>query len=338
MDIRDIRGMKARAKDAVQSAEFDPKLLILLYVGVTLAISVATSLLDWVLSEGINASGGLAGMGNRAILETVQTMVSLVVSILQPAWALGWIFVTLQLLRNRHPRPRDLLHGFGYFGKALRLMILQGLILAGLSVVGVYLAFAVFLLTPWGAGMMDVMSRLMESGTEILDMTELAQEAMPLMLLVLVTVCLLLIPVAYRMRFSQHFLLDYPLYGARGALSMSRRVTKGKCWRLFRLDLSFWWFYLLLALSSGLMSLGSYLLEFFLVDIGLVGNILCFLLSAVAQLLLYMKWGPYVEVTYAVCYEALIPPPPEAVAREERIQEPESEQEISDEPDTDTEL
>lgn len=72
--------------------------------------------------------------------------------------------------------------------------------------------------------------------------------------------CLLVVPgiiAAYRYRFAPFLLADHPDYLPSQALRESCRMTRGRKAGLFRLDLSFLYYYVPLALAETLMNVGT---------------------------------------------------------------------------------
>ncbi len=72
--------------------------------------------------------------------------------------------------------------------------------------------------------------------------------------------CLFFVPgliAAYRYRFAPYLLFDHPEMSAAQALRESCRLTRGQKGTLFRLDLSFWYYYILFLLASLLSNIDS---------------------------------------------------------------------------------
>ena len=118
------------------------------------------------------------------------------------------------------------------------------------------------------------------------------------------------LPISYRLKVANLIILDDPTAGAFRALFRSFRQTKIS-WKWYvRLDLSFWWYHVLLALSTGLG-----FLDILLAWAGRplpMGADAASLLSAglclAAQLAVYYFLRPKVQVSTAILYDALLPP------------------------------
>ena len=88
---------------------------------------------------------------------------------------------------------------------------------------------------------------------------------------------------------------------------------KGNKRRFLRLDLSFWWYYLLLFLAS-LLCYGDLVLAMLGVSLPLSSSVSYFLFYALflaAQFGIYWFCLSRVEVTYALAYDSLRPKEPE---------------------------
>lgn len=314
MDIRDCRGLKNAAGEVLSRATYDPKKLMLIHTGATLALSLLLAALDFILEEQIGSTGGLSGMGTRSILTTAQSVLQLAQVIVLPFWGIGWLFVTLRLCRREQTGPDDLLEGFRRFFPVLRLMLLQGALYVGIAMASSYIASIIFIMTPWAEPLIGVMEQFMASS----DVTAMevaldqvtAQVAVPLMGILVVVFLILAVPFFYRFRMAEFVIMDSPRPGAMAALRESRRMMRGNTISLLKLDLSFWWFYGLELVVAVVAYLD--------VILGLLGVTLPWSSAAVyfvllvlhsgCQLLLHWRCKPQVDVTYAKVYEALSQP------------------------------
>lgn len=317
MDIRDRRALKQATGASLSRAAYDPKKLILLHTGVILLLSAVLTAVDYLLERMIGATGGLSGMGTRSVLETVQSMLMLVQTTALPFWQMGYTFVVLKLSRQEQVGPSSLLEGFRRFGPVLRLTLLQSAIYLGIGIACSYASCVLVFATPWGASVMEELLPLM-SDPAALDPAALeaavltAMEALTVPLLVIFGILFLAVcaPVHYHYRMAGFALMDQPENGALSALRTSRKRMRRHCIELFKLDLSFWWFYLL----DGLVTVACYgdvLLTLVGIELPVsaeVGDFLFFGLYLLCQLALYWWRRNEVEVTYAHAYAALSGP------------------------------
>ncbi len=278
---------KQRAGEALQKASYDPKLLILIHTGAAWALTFLVNLVTLLLDQGIGQTGGLSGIGSRSLLTTVQTVVSLFQLFVLPFWQAGWLAATLTLLKEEPTSPKDLLAGFHHFGPLLRLMLLQWLVIFGMSLGFSY--FAIFAVS--------IFMSVFQFGIATLTLV------LPVIVVGLLVV--MIIPIFYRLRLAQYFILDGTTRRAAAAMRMSSDAMSGHCLQMLRVDLHFWWFYVLELFAALISALPLMLQLYFLIDSGWAGSLLCLLLSCVLQLVVYGYCKPKIDVTYAACYEAL---------------------------------
>lgn len=313
MDIRDRRGLKTAAGETLAGASSDPRKLILIHTGAALALSLVLSVLDFMLEEQIGGTGGLSGMGLRAILSTMQSMFQLVQMVLIPFWQIGWLFAALRLSRGERTEPGDLLEGFRRFFPVLRLYLLQGVLYVGIAMVCCYIASIVFVMTPWSEPLVNVMTQLMESGdltaTEAAIEEVTAEVIVPMMAIFAVIFLAAAAPFFYRFRMAKYLLMDGESRAMK-AMRESWRMMKGNAIAMLKLDISFWWFYVL----DLLVTVVAYL-DLILPAAGVtlpwpsaVTYFGALVLYSGFQLLLYWQCKPQVDVTYAKAYEVLSRP------------------------------
>ena len=166
------------------------------------------------------------------------------------------------------------------------------------------LGFAMFLLHPVGL----VISLLCAAGYDIYLNGRKAvgfclKGILPMMLIFSVLYLVLFLPVSYRLRFSTFCLVDAPRAGAMHAMHTSRVLLRRNCWKLFRLDLHFWWYHGLLAVASLIQMLP---LMGFVLPVG--SDATYYLCNGVYLAIvfgLYAAFRNRIECTYAAAYDAL---------------------------------
>ncbi len=240
-----------QAGDALQQPAYNPKKLVLLHTAVALGCSLLVTALDYLLNLQIAATGGLSDMGLRITLSTIQYILNLFVMVALPFWEIGLLFASLRWANGENATEKDLLQGFRRFGAILGIRLLQGVLFFLLGIVVSYISAAIFMLTPFAAPMIAIMEPILQSpAPEELITPELFAPVMdsfiPLLILFSVLFLAVAIPVFYRLRFSEFAVLEGN--SATKALAHSIRLTRKKSLRLFKVDLHFWWFYLLQAL------------------------------------------------------------------------------------------
>lgn len=311
MNIQDYRALKDNAREALSGAAYSPRKLFTIHIAVSAGIALIISLISFLLNRGIASTGGLDGIGTRALLETVQTLLETANSLALPFWQIGLVFASLLLIRRQTAEPHSLLEGFRRLGPVLRLYILKVLIVIALIMICSNAASFLMVLLPLSTGFLSLMESIPETATEeeILRMMEdpafseqMLRAMVPMLLAMLALMLICIIPIMFRLRMTDYLIMDNPEAGARAAVKTSWRMTKGNCMALFRLDLSFWWFYVLNTLVSVVYFLDMLLPQSVNPD---VSFILCGVGYAIGQVALYSWANAYLQTTYAAFYEAL---------------------------------
>ena len=320
MAVFDNRALRQKAADRLDSAPNQSK-LILLFVCVSAGLSLAAGLVSMLLDGQIADTNGLDGLQLRSILSTAQAMLNILLLVFIPFWNLGYTSVALKLSRGEAAAETDLLNGFRRFGAGLRLMLLRLVIYFIIGFVTVQVASILFSFTPWAMAFyqqIENLSLLDASGSiEEAAVNALLPAMIPYWIIAGVLYVIALIPVTYRLRMAEYRLMDEPKCGALMALLQSNRMTKGNCLALFKLDLQFWWYYLATALIT-LLCYGDVLLSMAGISLPFnpeVGFIVFYVVSQIAQILLYWRCRNQVECTYVCAYDALqealtLPPQP----------------------------
>lgn len=322
MDILNCRTLKAQAGQRLSSASCDHKKLALIHTGVALGAGLLVSLLQMYLNQQIESTGGLSGLGTRSILETIQMVLQYAVNIALPFWEFGFVVIALRLARGEQTGIKDLQEGFRRFGPVVRLYCIELLIYIGLGIACAYLGSFLFTLTPLSAPLQEQFFAMAEEGQSFEQMLaavqtipteELESMILPLLIIIGVLFSVLAIFLFYRFRMARFIIMDEPRAGGIMALLLSNRMTKHHRMKLLRLDLSFWWFYVLVAISGAAMY-ADVLLKAVGVTLPVSADmawILSYALGCLIQLVVYWQYNSYVQATYATAYEALRQQPPE---------------------------
>ena len=320
MDIRNRRALKQEAAQALNAAR-DPQKIMMIYIGASMLLSLALNLADLWLRDLIENTSGLSNLGTRSILETIQTVLPYAQMLAVMCWDLGFLSAMLRIARRQSCDEKELLSGFRLFGPALRATLLQGLIYAGIFLACTYLGIIIFSFTPLAEPLMELMMPLMEetsllSTGILLDEATLlaAYEAMiPAMVIIAVLFAAVALPLAYRLRMVNYCLLDAPRAGAIAAMRQSRVMMKGNCMALFKLDMSYWWYYAL-TVGASVVCYGDVLLALMGVALPFSDRVSYFLFYGLYLVVLFginYAFRNKVEETYAMAYEAIRPRPQE---------------------------
>lgn len=321
MDIKNPRSLKTAAKTTLENARCDANRLLIIHIGITLGLSALLSLLDYAVEQGIGSSSGLSNLGLRSILETAQTLLRIAHSIALPFWQMGYLFLTLKLAREETASASTLLEGFRRFGPIIRYQLLSGLLVTGVIMVGTYVSTGIYLMTPLSNALVEEMNVLVQNSTEDMAALEemltavISKHIWPIVILFSVVCLTIGIPIYYRYRMADLALMDHPEKGAIHALRSSRTMMRKNCLKLVKLDLSFWWFYLLEALVIAVAYTDA-LLPALGINLPLHEDVQYFLfyfLSLACQFGIYWLYKNYVSVTYAKAYTVLLPQPEEMI-------------------------
>lgn len=305
--------LRTQAQKLLQKAAYNPKTLVLIHAGVSLGASLLVSVLNFLLEFGIAETGGLSGLGMRSVLTSVQAILELAVSVVLPFWNIGLLFAALSWARGENARPGQLLQGFRRAGTLLGFYFVQGGLYFVLGMAVYHASTVLLMFTPYAEPLMAQLERLYASSAQLTP--EITQELLtvmkPLLILFGALFTVVAIPVAYRLRFAQYGVMEGS--GAVRAIVHSVRITKGAVLQLVKLDLSFWWFYLLQALTV-VLCYGDQILSALGITLPFSSQAAYFLfycLGLALQCLLLWQCQAGISTAYCLAYRALAPQPEE---------------------------
>lgn len=316
--LLDFKKLLGDAQERLSHAD-DPRRIILIHTGAILLVALLLSIADHLLSQQIGGTGGLRGMSGRAILETVQSILRLAQTFVLPFWQIGYLFYSLQIAKGERGSLNDLTEGFRRFFPVLRLHLILTGIGIGLALLCSYVSAFLFLMSPWSAPLMEsIESMALENLTEeaMMNAVMAMSQQMLLPIILIFSVCFLAAGffLFFRFRLAEIWLMDHPQGGALMALRHSRKAMKGNFKAMLKIDLHFWWFYLLEFLI-GLLGIGDMILDTLGIEMStdtFLTYLLFFALYLICQLALYGWKKNEVAVTYANAYLTLCPPETEA--------------------------
>lgn len=305
--------MDWRRKALKQRVSACPVKLVFLHTVVAAGGALLLTALDYILLSQMDKSTGLSGMGTRAVLETVRVVLQYLSVVLLPFWELGFTYAALQAARGRTPLRGDLLEGFRRFWPAFRLMLLELVICGLVAMACLNISVMVFVMTPLSGELDALIQPLAEQGQNAQALMEqltpetLQSAAMPGVVTFLILFVAVTVPLFYRLRMAEFSVMDQPTVGAFAALRESNRLMKKHGLKLFRVDLQFWWYYLLQALVAVLCYADALLglagVELPLSETGAFFLFYC--LYAVGQTALHTLFRGRVQGTYALIYDDL---------------------------------
>ena len=296
----------------------EPQKIVLIYTGILLGVSAFSTVAQYLLGSGISQTGGLRNLGLRSMLSTVSNILPIAQYIILLCLGLGFAAAALRIARGQFASPMTLKAGFERFWPLAKCTLLQSLILLAVGFGSFYLAMAIYMFSPFSEGFFTIITPLLadesilSTGIPVLDeATSLAlmDQMWPMFIIFGILFLALAIPVTYRYRLVNYLIIDRPGIGAFAALRESSALMRGNKRRFFRLDLGFWWYYVLLSLAS-IVFYGALVLAMLGISLPMSSTVSYFLFYA---LFLAADFGIYwfnlnrVEVTYALAYDALIP-------------------------------
>ena len=308
MSIPSAKYLKKKASNRLQSGN-DPKKVVLVYAGIVALSSLVVTVVQDLLDSQISQTGGIQNIGTRSMLTTADTVLTIAQLLLVMCLTLGYTGSMLRIARGQYASPNSLKAGGERIWVLLRTRLLQMLIMTAAAFALCFLVINVCLLTPLSNRVIAVMGTV---SAEVLLADDLAligfySAMLPIILIYLVALVPLLWYFSCTYRMVDYLLIDRPQLGAFGALRESRRMMQGNMKMMLRVDLSFWWYYLLQALVSVLIYLNMVLALF---AIGLPPAVLYWgtvVLYLAADFALRYFFSNKVAVTYALFYDSLCP-------------------------------
>ena len=318
MNIRDRHAVHHAAGRSLAEVKGDPKKILLIYLGIITALSLAASAVSVLLSDMIADTGGLSNIGLRSVLSTGKSVLPMVQSVILMGLEIGYCAVALQISRGEAVSTDTLFGGFRRFLPLVGATILQCAIYVVMAMMTFYASIFLFLMLPLSDSFQAVIMPLMGSGADpasamlALDeaaLLSMAETVMPMMWLFAGLYLLVFIPTYYQFRLVLFRLVDQKHPRGMQAVVESRFLMRRNRFALFRLDLNFWWYHVLQALVAAICY-GDVLLE--LLGIALpwsptVSYFLFLILSLALQFAVCYFAMNRVTVTYAVAYQALLP-------------------------------
>ena len=297
--------IKNTARLRMATAVYPPQRLALLYAAITLGGSFLSMLLSYAVGLMMENTGGLSGLDTRAVMETASAVFSFAVRIVTPLLFMGFVHSTILVTREKPVCPKTLLTGFKRWALLLRHTLLQSLIFLCLGYFALQVSTVIFTFLPGSENAMSLMMGFMEDPAilagDISDaqISQMVKAMAPAYIIAAALFIAAYIPVSYRLRLGSFRVMEDAPVGAVKATLQSLRLMKGNCKALFRLDLSFWWYYLLQFLPFAAVTvLGLWVSDFW------------YLMATAVHCLILLwldgKYLAYMQVSYAVFYEDLL--------------------------------
>ena len=310
MDIRNRKELKRFSAERLENAR-DSKKIALIYAAVVIGLSALSAIVGYVLERQIDQSGGLSNIGTRSVLSALQTMLPMIQTVVLMCLELGYLAAMLRIARGQYASPRTLKLGFDRFWVLLRYTLIKNILFMGLGVASIYVGIMIYMLTPLSDPVMEILVPLV-SQTTMMDPNVVIPDAVYGQLMDSmkpVIYCLAVVPLMYRLRMADYVIIDKPAMGAMAAMRESRKMMRGNCKNLFRLDLSMWWFFAV-QLGASIVCYGDMILPVLGVELPFSADVnffLFYVLYWILEFLIYYLLRNRVEVAYGLAYDAIRP-------------------------------
>lgn len=309
-----VSDLRHQAKARLLTVSGNPKKLVLIHAAIALGSSFLLTVINYLFSLQIENTGGLGGLGTRSVLATAQSVLELTVMLALPFWQMGIYYAALQWIRGESAEFGSLLQGFRRFSSVLGMLLLRSLLFIALAITVVNIGSFVFIMTPFAAPLLEILTPIMEQGAtpEQLEalltpelMGSVSRASIPLFILLGVLYIAVAVPLFYRLRFGDFAVMEGLPAGR--ALLKSFAITHKKFWQVFKLDLSFWWFYLLQMLSVALCYADTLLpaMGIALPVSGVTAAFIFYALGSICQCLLLWQWEGSRVTVYGLAYHTL---------------------------------
>ena len=315
MTIPSFKILKKNAAERISAAENSRK-IVLIYAGTVTVLAALVTVINYCLRLRIAQTTGLSSMGLRSVLSTIQSVLPMIQSMVIMCLEMGYIAAMLRIARQQFASEKTLKLGFDRFFVLLRYSLIQGGIFMLAALAAFWLAMQVFLLTPMSDAMMSLVTPEMADPNVVTEYLldpvfsgQIIESMVPLILIFSVLYAALCIPISYSLRMSKYVIIDKPGQGALFAIRESRKMMKGSCIRLFKLDLSLWWWYAI-RFGSMLLCYGDTLLPMIGIELPFSADVSYFIFYALFLMVQFAAcWflRNHIEVVYAQAYNALKP-------------------------------
>lgn len=240
----------------------DYKTMVAVHTAVSAGAMILLYLVDLLCNYWMSDLSGLSSMGKIAVLKTVPQVLSVALSVAQLFFTAGLWHLALQAARGESSSFSRLTAGFFRIGPLFRYNLMLAVFGFLVCMLSLNIAPILAMVIPVPRELQEMMQQVNEESIQ--DISALLEQlpletCLPYFIgvsAVFLAVCgcagLLL---RYRFMMAGYLLMDNKGMGAMAALSISSMITKGNRNELFKLDLRFWWYYLLQFLLSLLPAL-----------------------------------------------------------------------------------
>lgn len=315
MRIPSNRVLKSDAARRVAASE-NAQHVVFVYIGIMTLTAALVTVINYCLGLQIAKTGGLSNMGLRSVLSTIQSVLPMLQNALGMCLQIGYIAAMMRISRRQYASCQTLKLGFDRFWLLLRTTLLQIFIYIAACLACFWISAQIFTFLPAAATVTELIAPIMSEGTLPMDILlddalyyQLVQVMLPLFAILGVLYLIVMIPIAYSFRLVNYIIVDKPGLPAGAVLRESRNLMKGSRFRLLKLDLGLWWWYVL-SLAISLVGYGDNLLPMLGITLPMNANLAYFLFYAIflaAQFAAFFFLRNRVEVAYVQFYDCIRP-------------------------------
>lgn len=305
------RQMKRKAAALLKENGRTYQRLMRFHCGIAAGIWLVLFLSVYLLLQ-LSPKEGLSNMDTQAFIFTVQVMLIILGLFLTPFWEAGASYVSLDFIRGKRNYFPDLSVGFRCLKPLSVSMLIRGFQYLLVYYISGTLATFVLQLAPFSQIFYEDLTVLLtEPDTPLQGKMVIVAAVYGFVLTGIIV--FLASQLFYRYRMTRYIILDNEETGGMKAIAESKAMMKKKKVKMFRLDLSFWWYHLPQFLGL-LLPIGAMLIAIFhLAPSAQVENI-CWLAaggSLVLRLVVGLLGKPKVAAVYGLFYQELSSPRPE---------------------------
>lgn len=315
MTIPSFKILKKNAAERVAACENAGK-VVLVYSGILTLMAMLITAVNFLLDNQIAQTGGLSNMGLRTMLSTVQSVLPMIQNVVSMCLAVGYVAAMLRVSRQQYTSAQTLRLGFSRFWLLLRCTLLQTGIYIAVSLLSFWASSQIFLLMPGYERVLELIAPFSEDPVTAMEAImasdvywQLVDAMIPMLLIFAAVYLFICIPLVYSFRMVNYLIIDKPAMSGVAVLKESRKMMKGHRMRLFRLDISLWWWYLLSVVLS-VIAYGDTILPMAGISLPFSQTIayyLFYFLFLVGQFAVTVLLRNKIEVVYAQVYDAVKP-------------------------------
>ena len=297
--------------------------LALIYALVTLGINLVVLFLSQYLMNAVDKLDGLSHAGSRSTLTSIATFLPLIASLVLIVLDAGFSGAVLDTVRGQPVSGRHLLSAFPQSHKIILTGVKMVLWLIPITYLTAMLV-ASFLTPTLMAQSPELMLEFSQTTSYNRQMELMSAMLTPRFVNLMMVG--MMVPMAggilflyFRRRLAFFCLHDHPDVPAGFLARGSIGLLKGFSFQFFRLDLGYWWYYLLSGIATVLPLADITWFSGLPISGEAMGMILS-ILSAVLTAALYYYCKPRLWLTYALAYEEIRTRKQEEAGRQEETQ------------------